>query len=229
MHFFGLTWTYSIILESVCVLPQLLLLRQTSVPTVIDSLYLVLLGSYRLFYIFNWIYRAAFTTVPPDPVSVVFGVVQTLFYLDFAWVYWSRQRVKLRQGGIIDNDDLRKGWLVNRFIDGRNEADNDDEEDVEAEGRHPPNGNGHQKIVNRWGNRGVSISADDTLAERDRRRSSGQHSPAPLNPNPGEEEEFLPVDNDEDEDVAAPQPHRLTADEPGVKDQFLNSGSEWRK
>jgi hypothetical protein len=33
----------------VCVLPQLLLLRQTTVPTVIDSYYLLALGSYRAF------------------------------------------------------------------------------------------------------------------------------------------------------------------------------------
>jgi hypothetical protein len=41
----------------VCVLPQLLLLRQTTVPTVIDSYYLLALGSYRGFYILNWIHR----------------------------------------------------------------------------------------------------------------------------------------------------------------------------
>ncbi|CAD0098322.1 unnamed protein product, partial [Aureobasidium mustum] len=32
------------------------------------------------------------------PVSFTFGVIQTLFYFDFAWVYWTRQRVKLRYG-----------------------------------------------------------------------------------------------------------------------------------
>ncbi len=52
-------WTFSIILESVCVVPQLLLLRQTTVPTVIDSGYILTLGSYRAFYILNWIVRFA--------------------------------------------------------------------------------------------------------------------------------------------------------------------------
>ena len=47
---FEMLWTFSIILESVCVFPQLLLLRQTNVPTVLDSGYILTLGSYRAFY-----------------------------------------------------------------------------------------------------------------------------------------------------------------------------------
>lgn len=35
--FTEILWAFSIVLESLCVVPQLLLLRQTSVPTVIDS------------------------------------------------------------------------------------------------------------------------------------------------------------------------------------------------
>ena len=38
-------WVFSEMLESVCILPQLILLRQTTVPTVIDSFYLLALGS----------------------------------------------------------------------------------------------------------------------------------------------------------------------------------------
>ncbi|RMZ90514.1 hypothetical protein DV736_g2240, partial [Chaetothyriales sp. CBS 134916] len=138
-------WTFSIILESVCVLPQLLLLRQTTVPTVIDSFYLLTLGLYRAFYLLNWIYRL-FTPNKPDPISVIFGIVQTAFYADFAWVYYTRQRVKLRAGGVVDSSDLRKGWLVNRIIDtGRTSQDEDPEErangDVEDENRRPKSAN----------------------------------------------------------------------------------------
>src|SRR5450432_624742 len=105
---------FSLILESVCVLPQLLLLRQTTVPTVIDSYYLVALGSYRALYCLNWLYREVHMHDhwTPDPISVPFGILQTILYLDFAWVYWTRQRVKLRSGGIVDADDLNRGWLV---------------------------------------------------------------------------------------------------------------------
>jgi hypothetical protein len=110
--FLGITWTFSIILESVCVLPQLLLLRQTTVPTVIDSYYLVTLGSYRALYILNWLVRGFGPEKHWDPIPDFFGVVQTALYVDFAWMYYSRQRVKLRNGGIVDSDDFRKGWLL---------------------------------------------------------------------------------------------------------------------
>ncbi|KAI7249108.1 hypothetical protein KC352_g13207, partial [Hortaea werneckii] len=115
MRFSEILWTFSIILESVCILPQLLLLRQTSVPTVIDSFYLVTLGSYRFFYILNWLVRGIGEGYF-DPISVIFGIIQTALYIDFAWVYWSRQRVKLRGGGVVDSDDLTKSFLVRRFI-----------------------------------------------------------------------------------------------------------------
>ncbi|KAF9049662.1 hypothetical protein BDZ89DRAFT_1154510 [Hymenopellis radicata] len=95
-------WAFSIILESVCVLPQLILLRQTTVPTVIDSYYLLALGSYRGFYILNWIYRW-FTERMVDPIAVTFGIIQTALYVDFAWVYYGRQRIKLRAGALIDS------------------------------------------------------------------------------------------------------------------------------
>lgn len=142
-------WDLSQILESVCVLPQLLLLRQTTVPTVIDSMYLVTLGSYRGFYILNWIWRELDTSDrPPNPVSVIFGIVQTALYVDFAWVYWTRQRVKLRDGGIVDADDMRRGWLLRRIFgargtqpgddDGLGADGEEDEESAPALGRRAP-------------------------------------------------------------------------------------------
>jgi ER lumen protein retaining receptor len=165
-------WTFSIILESVCVLPQLLLLRQTTVPTVIDSFYLVMLGSYRAFYILNWVVRVATEDGYWDPISWIFGVVQTAMYLDFAWVYWTRQRVKLRAGGIVDSEDLSRGWLVTRLI-GRERLDLEDEEGRPAANPNQPahdpsNGSPRSSIRkphNKWGPRGISVSADDELVE----------------------------------------------------------------
>jgi ER lumen protein retaining receptor len=157
-------WAFSIILESVCVLPQLLLLRQTTVPTVIDSFYLVTLGSYRAFYILNWIWKGA-TGSGFDPISAIFGVIQTAFYIDFAWVYWTRQRVKLRAGGIVDSEDLRKGFLVNKVIpDGRTSTDADEEAGAASDALD--SGTASRVLgSSRWGARGVSVSADDTLDE----------------------------------------------------------------
>ncbi|KIX07971.1 uncharacterized protein Z518_02625 [Rhinocladiella mackenziei CBS 650.93] len=203
-------WTFSIILESICVLPQLLLLRQTSVPTVIDSFYLITLGSYRAFYLLNWIYRA-FTPSKPDPISVIFGIIQTAFYLDFAWMYWTRQRVKLRRGGIVDADDLRKGWLVNRVINHTRQPSDEDPEP----GNSTESGQPQQPKVNRWGPRGISISADDTLHEHDRGKKASNNGNTEADPML-DDDTFV---TDDEDDV----PH---LDGPGKK--VLNSDQEWR-
>ena len=129
-------------------------------PTVIDSFYLVTLGSYRAFYLLNWVLRLA-TEHYFDPIVVIFGIVQTAFYVDFAWVYWTRQRVKLRNGGVVDSEDLGRGWLVSRLMGhGRDSLD--------EEARNPDRTatNGSTKPANRgWGPRGVSISADDQVLD----------------------------------------------------------------
>ena len=210
--FVEILWTFSIILESVCVLPQLLLLRQTTVPTVIDSFYLVTLGSYRAFYLLNWIYLA-FTRLKPDPISVIFGVIQTAFYVDFAWVYWSRQRVKLRGGGVVDSDDLRKSFLVNRVINHARQSSED--EDPEA-GNVQGNGEAQQPKVNRWGPRGISIAADDTLHEHDKGKKA--HNAGNPEAEPMFEDDTFASDEEED-DVP-----KLGG--PGNK--VLNSDEEWQ-
>ena len=162
---FEVSWTFSIILESVCVIPQLLLLRQTSVPTVIDSGYIIFLGSYRALYILNWILRFATKGERnPDWRAVVFGIIQTALYADFAWVYYTRQRVKLRNGGIVDQDDLSRGFLVGKIF-GRAGGDVDEESARNDAGR---NGTANTKANGgRWGKRGISVSADDELTHAD--------------------------------------------------------------
>jgi ER lumen protein retaining receptor len=127
------------------------------VPTVIDSFYLLTLGSYRAFYILNWITRAI-VEKRSDPIPDIFGVVQTAFYVDFAWVYWTRQRVKLRNGGVIDSDDLSRGWLLSRLLGGHTEAP-DAEEATGTQGATAPNPRTSGR--GKWGARGVSVSADD--------------------------------------------------------------------
>ncbi|KAJ6456495.1 ER lumen protein retaining receptor-domain-containing protein [Mycena sanguinolenta] len=113
-------WSFSIVLEAFCVIPQLILLRETTTPTVITSYYLLALGSYRALYIPNWIYRYLMDNVV-DPIAVVFGVIQTAFYLDFAWVYYTRQRVKLRDGVLVDSEDYERGWIT-RWLSGKADA-----------------------------------------------------------------------------------------------------------
>lgn len=126
----------------------------------IDSFYLVTLGSYRAFYILNWILRLGIEG-HFDPIAVIFGIVQTALYVDFAWVYWTRQRVKLRNGGVVDSEDLSRGWLVSRVL-GR-DRDSFDEENGNTENAAT---NGTTKAPRGgWGARGVSVSADEQVLD----------------------------------------------------------------
>ena len=173
-------WVFSIILESVCVLPQLILLRQTTVPTVIDSFYLLTLGSYRAFYILNWIERATqHEKIRWDWIAPIFGVIQTAFYVDFAWVYWTRQRVKLRNGGVIDSEDISRGWLVSKIVGGSVPDEEDTIAADESDDRIPQN----PRTRAHWGTRGISVSADEGLEEaqplhRKSQTSTGQNTVA---------------------------------------------------
>lgn len=130
----------------------------------IDSYYLLTLGSYRAFYILNWLVRGFGSEKFWDPFADVFGIIQTAFYIDFAWVYYSRQRVKLRRGGVVDSEDFSQSWLVNKVLNFRARRSMGDEEhrplhdeEAEEEDEH-----GRER-TNRWGARGISVSADDTL------------------------------------------------------------------
>ena len=166
--FVRMLWTFSIILESVCVIPQLLLLRQTTVPTVIDSFYLLTLGSYRAFYILNWIVRLASPEHHFEWRAVLFGIIQTAFYVDFAWVYWTRQRVKLRNGGVVDSDDLSRGFLVSRVLGGGDASIGDEERDP-VDGLKSNGSVGAPQNGANWGSRGISVSADEGAIDQTRR------------------------------------------------------------
>lgn len=223
-------WAFSIILESVCVLPQLLLLRQTNVPTVIDSYYLVTLGSYRAFYILNWIWREFDVYRPPDAISVIFGIIQTALYVDFAWVYWTRQRVKLRSGGVVDGDDLRQSWLLGRIFKKVGTATPEDIENGDA----APVQNGNAGVgpprTSNWGSRGISVSADEGVLagerERQRREDAGTNVGGQLPEytaadakmkDPDELARILDDDDgDSDDDIAS------------AHDSAVGNGREWR-
>lgn len=102
-----------------------------------------------------------------DPIAVIFGIVQTALYIDFAWVYWTRQRVKLRNGGVVDSEDLSRGWLVSRLL-GRGRDSLDEEDRIEENAAT----NGNTKSARGgWGARGVSVSADDQVLDSDHNSS----------------------------------------------------------
>lgn len=84
---FELLWTFSIYLEAVAILPQLVLLQRTQNIDNLTGNYVFLLGMYRGLYILNWIYR--FFTEPKysQPIVWVSGVIQTALYADFFYYY----------------------------------------------------------------------------------------------------------------------------------------------
>jgi ER lumen protein retaining receptor len=81
-------WTFSIYLEAVAIVPQLILLQRHGEVENLTSNYVVLLGAYRGFYVLNWIYRAA-TEKSYHFIWLMFiaGMVQTALYVDFFYYY----------------------------------------------------------------------------------------------------------------------------------------------
>jgi len=84
--FLEILWTFSIYLESVAILPQLFMVSKTGEAESITSHYLFALGSYRGLYILNWVYRYI-TESTYDLIAIVAGIVQTVLYCDFFYLY----------------------------------------------------------------------------------------------------------------------------------------------
>jgi ER lumen protein retaining receptor len=84
-------WAFSIWLESVAILPQLFMLQRTGEAETITTHYLFALGLYRALYIPNWIWRY-FTEVKHkvDWIALIAGIVQTILYSDFFWIYYNK-------------------------------------------------------------------------------------------------------------------------------------------
>ncbi|KAG8556564.1 hypothetical protein GDO81_018118 [Engystomops pustulosus] len=82
-------WTFSIYLESVAILPQLFMISKTGEAESITTHYLFFLGLYRMLYLANWIWRYH-TENFYDQIAVVSGVVQTIFYFDFFYLYFTK-------------------------------------------------------------------------------------------------------------------------------------------
>ncbi|CAD0093792.1 unnamed protein product [Aureobasidium vineae] len=85
-------WAFSIWLEAVAILPQLFMLQRTGEAETITTHYLFALGAYRALYIPNWIYRWI-TESHFEPISVIAGLVQTILYSDFFYIYYTKYAV----------------------------------------------------------------------------------------------------------------------------------------
>ncbi|KAH0631933.1 hypothetical protein JD844_019843 [Phrynosoma platyrhinos] len=88
-------WTFSIYLESVAILPQLFMISKTGEAETITTHYLFFLGLYRALYLINWIWRYYFEGFF-DLIAVVAGVVQTILYCDFFYLYVTKENGDMR-------------------------------------------------------------------------------------------------------------------------------------
>eukprot|EP00922_Rhytidocystis_sp_ex-Travisia-forbesii_P047065 GHVS01070149.1.p1 GENE.GHVS01070149.1~~GHVS01070149.1.p1 ORF type:complete len:262 (-),score=46.30 GHVS01070149.1:330-1001(-) len=99
-------WTYSIWLESVAIIPQLVLLQHVREVENLTSHYVAAMGGYRALYIANWIFRYTHES-PPYINWVVWlgGLIQTCLYVDFFYYYalakWYGQKLVLPFSGEV--------------------------------------------------------------------------------------------------------------------------------
>ena len=82
------------------------MISKTGEAETITSHYLFALGSYRGLYILNWIYRFYYEN-SFDIIAVVAGIVQTVLYMDFFYLYitkGSSQPVFMKYLAVKRND-----------------------------------------------------------------------------------------------------------------------------
>ena len=83
-----LLWTFSIYLESIAILPQLIVLQRYREVENLTGNYVFFMGAYRFLYILNWVYRSYHEPYYQHHFVVYFcGVLQTLLYVDFFYYY----------------------------------------------------------------------------------------------------------------------------------------------
>lgn len=198
-------------------------------PTVIDSYYLLALGLYRGLYVLNWLARELdIQDIKPKPVQIIFGLIQTALYVDFAWVYYTRQRVKLRSGGVVDADDMRRSWLLRRIFGRHVESSGGRDVDDDEESA-PALGDGRGPKRSAWGRRGISVSADDGVLDADGGRFSEEEhgilgadgeSVDPDAKMKDPDELALALDDEDEEGGGSSGSSRVPAD--------VRGGDEWR-
>lgn len=80
-------WTFSLYLEAVAILPQLVLLQRSRNIDNLTGNYVFLLGAYRALYVVNWIYRYFLEDHRARWIPWISGLVQTALYADFFYYY----------------------------------------------------------------------------------------------------------------------------------------------
>ena len=80
-------WTFSIYLEAIAILPQLIVLQRYGAVENLTSHYVFALGAYRALYLLNWIYRYSTEQYYSQKIVWFAGIVQTALYCDFFYYY----------------------------------------------------------------------------------------------------------------------------------------------
>ncbi|KAI3982399.1 hypothetical protein MKX01_041237 [Papaver californicum] len=81
-------WAFSLYLEAVAILPQLVLLQRSGNVDNLTGQFVFFLGAYRALYILNWIYRYFTEKDFGRWISCISGLVQTALYGDFFYYYF---------------------------------------------------------------------------------------------------------------------------------------------
>lgn len=82
-------WSFSLWLEALAIFPQLYMLQKEGQGDLLTIHYIFALGVYRALYIPNWIYRYV-SEGRFDYISILAGIVQTVVYSDFFWIYYNK-------------------------------------------------------------------------------------------------------------------------------------------
>lgn len=84
-----LLWSFSVWLECVAILPQLFMLQRTGGAESLTVHYIFALGAYRFLYLVHWVYQLVMNK-NIDYILMCAGLIQTLLYSDFFYVYYTR-------------------------------------------------------------------------------------------------------------------------------------------
>lgn len=80
-------YAFSILLESIAIIPQMVMLNNTQECETFNSEYIFYLGLYRLLYVGSWIFKI-FKGKKIDILVFISGIIQSLLYVDFFISYY---------------------------------------------------------------------------------------------------------------------------------------------
>jgi len=101
-------WAFSIYLEAVAIIPQLMLLKRKKIVKNLTGNYIFCLGAYRALYLVNWFYRYFVDPIsaPEFFIKVMAGIVQTAIFFNFFVIYIQNKKNNLTSDVIMAPQNL---------------------------------------------------------------------------------------------------------------------------